>query len=70
MARVIEELTFLRYIEMGVQDNAVVYRRGRLPRILLWEEGHIRLMRDGDDLVVSGPSSNLATIRKHLIAGK
>ena len=70
MARVIEELTYLRYVEMGVQDNAVVYRKGRLPRILLWEEGHIRLTRDGDDLVVNGPSSNLHTIRKHLTASK
>jgi hypothetical protein len=70
VARVIEELTYLRYVEMGVQDNAVAYRKGRLPRILLWEEGHIRLTRDGDDLVVNGPSSNLRAIRKHLLASK
>jgi len=66
VARVIEELKFMRYIENGVQDNAVVYRQS-LPRVLRWNEGTIRLARDGDDLIVSGPVTNVSRVRKGLM---
>lgn len=67
VARVIDELKFMRYIENGVQDNAVVYRQN-LPRVLRWNEGNIRLARDGADLVVSGPVTNVSRVRKGLLS--
>jgi len=67
VGRVIDELGFLRYTEVGARDNAVLYRQN-LPRFLRWEEGNIRLARDGADLVISGPMVNLSRLRRGLLA--
>jgi hypothetical protein len=69
VGRAIDELGFLRYIEVGARDNAVLYRQN-LPRALLWDEGNIRLARDGDNLVISGPMANLRRIRLGLLSRK
>jgi hypothetical protein len=69
VGRVIDELTFMRYVEVGARGNAVVYRQN-LPRVLRWDEGNIHLARDGDTLVISGPMANLRRIRLGLLARK
>jgi len=65
--RVVTEVECARYIENGVQGNAIMYRQN-LPRLLRWQEGAILVAREGDRLVISGPVANLKRIRAHLVA--
>lgn len=69
VGRVIDELGFMRYVEVGARDNAVVYRQN-LPRVLRWDEGNIRLLRDGDHLVIEGPAVNVRRVRLGLRSRK
>jgi hypothetical protein len=64
--RVVTEVECARYIENGVQGNAVMYRQN-LPRVLRWHEGNISVARDGDQLIISGPVANLRRIRARLL---
>jgi hypothetical protein len=64
--RVVTEVECARYVENGVQGNAILYRQN-LPRLLRWQEGAISVARDGDRLVISGPVANLKRIRAHLV---
>ncbi|MES2316316.1 MAG: hypothetical protein V4631_02390 [Pseudomonadota bacterium] len=65
--RVVTEVECARYIENGVQGNAIIYRQN-LPRLLRWQEGNISVARDGDQLIISGPVASLKRIRSHLVA--
>ncbi|UUZ47251.1 hypothetical protein LP420_27900 [Massilia sp. B-10] len=69
VGRVIDELGFMRYVEVGARGNAVVYRQN-LPRVLRWDEGNIRLLRDGDHLVIEGPVVNVRRVRLGLLSRK
>ena len=65
--RVVTEVECARYIEVGAQGNAIVYRQN-LPRLLRWDEGNISVAREGDVLVLTGPVANLRRIRARLAA--
>ncbi len=65
--RVVTEVECARYIENGVQGNAIVYRQN-LPRLLRWDEGNIHVARDGELLIVTGPVAALRRIRARLAA--
>lgn len=67
VGRTIDELKFMRYVEVGARGNAVVYRQN-LPRVLRWDEGNIRLLRDGDNLVIEGPMANVRRVRLGLLS--
>jgi hypothetical protein len=64
--RVVTEVECAGYIEVGAQDNAIVYRQN-LPRVLRWDEGNVHVSRDGDTLVLSGPVAKLRRIRARLM---
>lgn len=64
--RVVTEVECAGYIEVGAQDNAIVYRQN-LPRVLRWDEGNLHVSRDGDTLLLSGPVAKLRRIRSRLI---
>ena len=64
--RVVTEVECARYIENGVQGNAIIYRQN-LPRLLRWSEGAISVARDGDQLIISGPVASLRRIRARLL---
>ena len=65
--RVVTEVEIARYIENGVVDDAVMYRQN-LPRMLRWDEGSIRITREGETLILTGPVVNLKRIRSRLVA--
>jgi hypothetical protein len=65
--RVVTEVECARYVEVGAQGNAIVYRQN-LPRLLRWDEGNIQVARDGDTLVLTGPVAKLRSIRARLAA--
>lgn len=64
--RVVTEVECARYIENGVQGNAVMYRQN-LPRVLRTQEGNISVARDGERLIISGPVANIRRIRARLL---
>jgi hypothetical protein len=55
------------YVEQGAVGNAVLYRRD-LPAALRRDQQLVRITRDGDLLVVTGPAAKLRKMRKLLIA--
>lgn len=65
--RVVTEVECARYIEVGAQGNAIVYRQN-LPRLLRWDEGNITVAREGDQLVLTGPVGALRRVRARLAA--
>ena len=65
--RVVTEVECARYVENGVQGNAIVYRQN-LPRLLRWNEGNINVAREGDQLIISGPVASIRSIRARLSA--
>ncbi|MFL6656829.1 MAG: hypothetical protein ACJ8GW_02055 [Massilia sp.] len=65
--RVVTEVECARYVELGAQGNAIMYRQN-LPRLLRRQEGSISVAREGDTLLVTGPVVNLMRIRRHLVA--
>lgn len=65
--RAVTEVECARYVEAGARGNAIVYRQNP-PRLLRWDEGNITIARDGDTLVLTGPTIALRNIRKRLAA--
>jgi hypothetical protein len=63
--RVVTEVECARYVEVGAQGNAIVYRQN-LPRVLRWNEGNITVAREGDQLVLTGPVAALKRVRAGL----
>ena len=65
--RLVTEIECARYVEVGAQGNAIVYRQN-LPRVLRWDEGNITVARIGDQLVLTGPVAALKRVRARLAA--
>jgi len=63
--RVVTEIECARYVEVGAQGSAIVYRQN-LPRVLRWDEGNITVAREGEQLILTGPVVALKRVRAHL----
>lgn len=66
MRILLDTLAFLGYVHEQRLGTSDVYRQ-KLPRVLRWEEGEVRIARLGGEIVVSGPRSIVGAMRKAVV---